>query len=282
MSDKGPLCDPYFWENPRVLAGSAWLRRWSENFDSRCASDITNEVAAVYLFFFLVTSVLAIGLSQPYILPIGLLVATLYLIPAIWALYTLPSSNCAAKATTGGAPLLLDYDRVPNSDKINVDASGNAIDHKTYSSYLSNKRIYGDKKSPGIKVDFQEGFDPTGRLEPTPVETVPTARNPFMNVLVDEIKYNVNRPPAKYIGDPGVQDSLDSFFRVQWSSDPTDVFGKTQSQREFITMPSTSVPNDRGSFQDWLYKIPGKTCKEGGREACYPGTDGAALPWLNN
>jgi hypothetical protein len=232
MSDKVPLCDPYFWENPRVLAGSAWLRRWTENFDSRCASDITNEVAAVYLFFFLVSSVLAIGLSQPYVLPLGLLVATLYLIPAIWTLYTLPS--CAKPTETS-----------------------------------QDKKVH-------------EGFEPTGRLEPTPVETVPTARNPFMNVLIDEIKYNPTKPPAKYIGDPDVQGSLDSFFRVQWSSDPTDVFGKTQSQREFITMPSTSVPNDRGSFQDWLYKIPGKTCKEGGREACYPGTDGAVLPWLNN
>ena len=163
-------------------------------------------------------------------MPIGLLVATLYLAPALWALYTLPSCAKPTEAT---------------------------------------KKV-------------EEGFEPTGRVEPTPVETVPTARNPFMNVLIDEIKYNPTRPPAKYIGDPGVQDSLDSFFRVQWSSDPTDVFGKTQSQREFITMPSTSVPNDRGSFQDWLYKIPGKTCKEGGREACYPGTDGAALPWLNN
>ena len=276
MSDKAPLCDPYFWENPRVLAGSAWLRRWTENFDSRCASDITNEVAAVYLFFFLVTSVLAIGLSQPYILPIGLLVATLYLVPAIWTLYTLPAASCAAKPTTGGAPLLLDYSRLSHSLGINIDASGNQIDRKTYASLLANKRVYSDENSRGVKVDFQEGF------EPTPVETVPTARNPFMNVLIDEIKYNPTRPPAKYIGDPDVQGSLDSFFRVQWSSDPTDVFGKTQSQREFITMPSTSVPNDRGSFQDWLYKIPGKTCKEGGRDACYPATDGAPFPWLNN
>jgi hypothetical protein len=31
-----------------------------------------------------------------------------------------------------------------------------------------------------------------------------------------------------------------------------------------------------------LYKIPGKTCKEGGREACVGGTEGGALPWLNS
>jgi hypothetical protein len=30
-----------------------------------------------------------------------------------------------------------------------------------------------------------------------------------------------------------------------------------------------------------LYKIPGKTCKEAGGEACYGGTDGGPIPWLN-
>jgi hypothetical protein len=272
MSGKQPLCDPYFWENPRVLAGSAWLRRWTENFDARCASDITNEVAAVYLFFFLIGSVLAIALSQPYILPISLIVATLYLAPAISTLYFLP--DCKVTGVKSGLPVLQDYQHADSSEKA-VDKS------KTYSSYLGNKRVYADRNSRGTKVDFQEGFDPKGRLEPTPVETMPTARNPFMNVLVDEIKYNATRPPAKYIGSPDVQDSLDSFFRVQWSSDPTDIFGKTQSQRQFITMPSTSIPSDRGSYQDWLYKIPGKTCKEGGRDACYPGTDGSPVTWLN-
>jgi hypothetical protein len=111
--------------------------------------------------------------------------------------------------------------------------------------------------------------------------TVPNAKNPFMNVLVDEIKYHPTRPAAMSVLDPSVKVGLDDFFRTEFYSDPTDVFGRSQSQREFITMPSTSIPNDQGSYQDWLYKIPGKTCKEGGRESCFPGTDGGALPWLN-
>ena len=111
--------------------------------------------------------------------------------------------------------------------------------------------------------------------------TVPTPRNPFMNVLIDEIKYNPNRPAAASVMDPNIQISLDDFFRTEFARDPTDVFGRNQSQRQFITMPSTSIPNDVDSYQKWLYKIPGKTCKEGGREACLPGTDGAAFPWLN-
>lgn len=111
--------------------------------------------------------------------------------------------------------------------------------------------------------------------------TAPTARNPFMNVLIDEIKYNPTRPPALPINNPSVEGTLDDVFRVQFTSDPTDVFGKTQSQREFVAMPSTTVPNDQGSFADWLYRIPGKTCKEGGRSACLPGTDGSPVVWLN-
>jgi hypothetical protein len=112
--------------------------------------------------------------------------------------------------------------------------------------------------------------------------TLPSPKNPFMNVLIDEIKYNPLRPEAKSVEDPVVKSTMDDYFRVNWFSDPTDVFGKSQNQRQFITMPSTTVPNDRDSFQNWLYKIPGKTCKEGGREACVGGTDGSPVPWLNS
>lgn len=113
------------------------------------------------------------------------------------------------------------------------------------------------------------------------VVTRPTAANPFMNVLLDEIKYNPTRPAADFASDPNNQVVLDDFFRVQWASDPTDVFGRSQSQRQFYTMPSSSIPNDQGSFQNWLYLIPGKTCKEGGRDACVPGTNGAVVTWLS-
>jgi len=112
--------------------------------------------------------------------------------------------------------------------------------------------------------------------------TLPSPRNPFMNVLIDEIKYNPKRPEAASVENPTVKSTMDDYFRVNWFSDPTDVFGKSQNQRQFITMPSTTVPNDRESFQNWLYKVPGKTCKEGGRGACVGGSDGSPVPWLNS
>jgi hypothetical protein len=114
------------------------------------------------------------------------------------------------------------------------------------------------------------------------VITRPTAANPFMNVLLDELTYNPNRPRADGITTPSNNVVLDDYFRVQWNSDPTDVFGRSQGQRQFYTTPSTSIPNDQTSYMNWLYLIPGKTCKEGGRDACIPGTQGAVVPWLSS
>ena len=133
--------------------------------------------------------------------------------------------------------------------------------------------------TPGSVQPYSEvdAFPYSGPM--LPEYTPPTSRNLFMNVLVDQIKYNPDRPPAAPINNPTVKQTIDDYFRVQWFSDPTDVFGKNQSQRQFVTQPSTTVPNDQGAFANWLYKIPGKTCKEGG--TCFAGTDGGPVTWLN-
>ena len=111
--------------------------------------------------------------------------------------------------------------------------------------------------------------------------TVEEVRNPFHNITVDQYSYAPTRDPAPTLQTPEAKEDLDAMFRVQWTSDPTDVFGKTQSQRMFLTQPITSIPNDQKSYQEWLYKIPGKSCKEGNGDACYGGTNGATPPWLN-
>lgn len=143
-----------------------------------------------------------------------------------------------------------------------------------------------------IKVDVNdEGFKTIEPEKTIPVLeqvvgdkfTAPTSKNPFMNVLIDQIKYNPTRAAALSVLDPQVNVTLDQFFKTNFTSDPTDVFGRTQSQRQFYVTPSTTVPNDQESYQNWLYRIPGKTCKEGGREACSmsTGSAGGPLPWLS-
>ncbi len=131
---------------------------------------------------------------------------------------------------------------------------------------------------------IEEGSGPESSMEGfvgSAAATLPTQANPFMNVLIPEIKYDPLRPEAAPIDEPQVKQELDDFFRVNFFNDPTDVFGKSQDQRQFITMPSTSIPNDRESYQNWLYNIVPLNCKAGGRAACLPGTDGGPITSLN-
>jgi hypothetical protein len=130
-------------------------------------------------------------------------------------------------------------------------------------------------------ADVEPGFESIiPEVGQYPYETNPSAKNPFMNVLLDELNYNPDRPAAAPVGSPMVKSTLADYFKVQWTSDPTDVFGRSQSQRQFYTTPNTSIPNDQASYANWLYLVPGKTCKEGGKDQCVPGTNGGAIPWL--
>jgi hypothetical protein len=132
----------------------------------------------------------------------------------------------------------------------------------------------------GLSVEKKkEGFEDYEEVDGS--KTYPTAENPFMNVQPAEIHDNPTRGEAAPITTPKIKQKLDDYFRVQWYSDPTDVFGKTQSQSRFITMPSTSIPNDRESLLQWQYGLPEGTCKSGNKKACRAGTDGSPVTWLN-
>ena len=164
-------------------------------------------------------------------------------------------------------PVFIKIKQIKEHDKLQKKVN------EEFTDFITNKGIDHD-----IKCSKTEYIIGTNNEVPW---TEPTPNNPFMNILVPDYGYNPNKPDAVSILDATVKQGLDDYFRTQWHSDPTDVFGKSQSQRQFIKMPSTSIPNDRKSFQEWLYKIPGKTCKEGGRLACLPGTDGSPVTWLN-
>ena len=133
----------------------------------------------------------------------------------------------------------------------------------------------------GMKIEKKEkeGFEDFAEVGGD--KTYPTAENPFMNISPAEILDNPGRGEAAPITSKKIKQKLDDYFRVQWYSDPTDVFGKTQSQSRFITMPSTSIPNDRESLLQWQYGLPEGTCKSGNKAACQAGTDGSPVTWLN-
>lgn len=108
--------------------------------------------------------------------------------------------------------------------------------------------------------------------------TQPSAANPFMNILMTEYSDNPLRPAAANVQNVGVRASLDTYFDTMFAADPGDTFNRTQSQRQWVTMPSTTIPNDQDSYQNWLYRVEGRTCKEGNLGACNFSTDNK-MPW---
>jgi hypothetical protein len=96
--------------------------------------------------------------------------------------------------------------------------------------------------------------------------TVPSENNPFMNVLINEYAENPSRRPAcKY---NIVKKKVDENFNKNLYRNVGDIFSKNASDRQYYTMPSTTIPNDQERFANWLYKTP-TTCKEGNGEECY-------------
>ena len=272
MSEKKKECEPPFWKDPSVLSN------FSLQYGPTCEHSKWNFTARLVLLSFfvgLIASTIA-GLS-------ALVVALLFgVLTAGAIIMTTPTPKTDPKMAPTMAPKMAPK----KSDTYYELPYTTTVDPSGYMSPLKEHFVNGGSTMGSV----QPVSDPIGIAEvdaspysgpSLPDYTPPTSRNLFMNVLLDEIKYNPDRPEAATVGNPTVKQTMDDFFRVQWFSDPTDVFGKNQNQRQYITQPSTTVPNDQGSFANWLYKIPGKTCKEGGRAACAAGSDGSAMPWLN-
>ena len=242
---KVPLCTPIWWENPLILLTDSWLAQWKRRSTAHipCFSERVNALTRTALVILVVASLFSLFNHE--------LVTTLSYSIILGLIITLPD--------------IIDMIKAPY------------IQEQFVARITPDEPSTLSWKTPPVgEIGTDTTYSESDQI------TLPSPRNPFMNVLIDEIKYNPNRAEAKSVEDPVVKSNMDDFFRVNWFSDPTDVFGKSQGQRQFITMPSTTIPNDRKSFQEWLYKIPGKTCKEGGRAACIGGTEGGAVPWLNS
>lgn len=131
----------------------------------------------------------------------------------------------------------------------------------TYLIYsVDEKNRLGDR---GIleKMGLGEEYG-TGRLC-----AKPTKDNPFMNVLMSDYEKNPGRPRACRL-EGRVKDEVKSNFEHNLYRDVDDIYHKKASDRQFYTTPSTTIPNDMGSFGQWLYGTP-KTCKEGNGGRCY-------------
>lgn len=142
----------------------------------------------------------------------------------------------------------------------------------TYFIYINNPE--NEKRDTDIQVLQSDKVNGTGagveKLENDSDEkcTQPTLDNPFMNVTMKDMlnidpktQRIVDRPKACDTTKGEVKKDMDEMFNHNLFKDVNDVFGKMNSQRQFYTMPNTTIPNAQDDFAKWLYLNP-KTCKE--------------------
>jgi len=97
----------------------------------------------------------------------------------------------------------------------------------------------------------------------------PSKNNPFMNpnIIDDNNDFN-NNFKACNIDDCSIKNEMNNYFKQPVYKDVNDIFENNFSQRQFYTVPATTIPNDQESFAFWLYNRK-KTCKENNGEQCF-------------
>ena len=159
-----------------------------------------------------------------------------------------------------------------NESSMNELVHSKSFQKKTEEKFIqekSNPHLNGFVPSFGL----HNNDDNSNRIEKlennslTSLCTKPTIDNPFMNVTMkdymnlDKNGRVIDRPPACDPNDPEIKKLIDESFNNNLYKDVSDVFGKINSQRQFVTMPYTQIPNKQDEFARWLYLNP-KTCKE--------------------
>lgn len=90
----------------------------------------------------------------------------------------------------------------------------------------------------------------------------PSDDNPFMNVMPGDYTKFPNRPPAGTWTDKNVRQKVNAKFEEGLTRSNNDIYKKNASDRQYYTMPSTTIPNNQETFAKWLYHNPNQTYKE--------------------
>jgi len=98
----------------------------------------------------------------------------------------------------------------------------------------------------------------------------PTLNNPFMNINPNEYGTPSKRESLNKVNNyinPRLNKKISEKYEYNLYRDADDVFHRNANERQFYTMPVTTIPNEQDKFARWLYKTP-PTCKEGNGARC--------------
>ena len=96
----------------------------------------------------------------------------------------------------------------------------------------------------------------------------PSSENPFMNPSIIDYSNNNNDIKACPYNEAEIENNVNSYFKDNVYKDVNDIYERNFSERQFYTVPATTIPNDRQSYERWLY-YRDKTCKENNGIQCY-------------
>lgn len=96
----------------------------------------------------------------------------------------------------------------------------------------------------------------------------PSIDNPFMNPSIIDYYNNNNNIKACDYNNNTIEDNVNNYFKNNVYKDVNDIYNRDFSERQFYTVPASTIPNDRKSFEKWLY-YRDKTCKENNGIQCY-------------
>ena len=107
------------------------------------------------------------------------------------------------------------------------------------------------------RVDKFESFYNIGKIKEIKnkekVCVRPNKNNPFMNVTLADYVDNPDRPEACDVSRDDIQNEITDNFRNNLYKNTDDIFDNKSSERQFYTMPSTTIPNKQNEFAEWLY-----------------------------
>ena len=125
--------------------------------------------------------------------------------------------------------------------------------------------LYDEK----VKIDTNETLNNRNlAIYDNKICVKPSNDNPFMNPTIIDYANSNNNIKACPFDKEIVKDNINTYFKQNVYKDINDIYERNFSERQFYTVPSTTIPNDRQSFEKWLY-YRDKTCKENNGIQCY-------------
>jgi hypothetical protein len=95
----------------------------------------------------------------------------------------------------------------------------------------------------------------------------PSKNNPFMNPDFINMKFDDDLKACS-IDNKKIQDDIQKYFYMNVFREIDDIYDKSLFDRQFYTVPSSTIPDERDKLTDWLYKR-GPSCKESNGLQCY-------------